>query len=269
MRITPAILATILFGASMPCIAATNRCAIVGHRGGKEFAPENTVAAFRTGFAAGADGCELDVQRTKDGHLIVIHDGTTKRTTGVDRKVSDSTFEELRALDAANWADWKAKGFTEKLPTLDEMLAQVPAGRKVYLHSYMSGDATALLREPVERAGLKPDQVVFLQFYLEPCIAFKRLFPASKAFWLISHSKEKPRDLADLIAKAKAGGIDGLSFDYNFPLDPAAVAQIRAAGLEVHVWTVNKSDDAKRMADLGVDSITTDRPEGLRKELGR
>jgi glycerophosphoryl diester phosphodiesterase len=71
---------------------------IIGHRGASEDAPENTVASFKLGYAQGADGCELDFHSTKDHRLIVIHDGTTKRVAGVDKKVSEQTFDELRAL---------------------------------------------------------------------------------------------------------------------------------------------------------------------------
>src|SRR5262245_27937128 len=75
---------------------------VVAHRGASDEAPENTLAAFRLGFEQ-ADAVELDLHLSKDGHAIVIHDKTTKRTAGLDRPVAEQTLEELKALDAGGW----------------------------------------------------------------------------------------------------------------------------------------------------------------------
>ena len=77
---------------------------LVAHRGASEEAPENTLAAFRLGWQQ-ADACELDIYLTKDGQIAVLHDATTKRTTGVDKPVSQQTMDELKGLDAGRWKD--------------------------------------------------------------------------------------------------------------------------------------------------------------------
>src|SRR5262245_24153707 len=97
---------------------------IIAHRGASHDAPENTVASFQEAWRQKADSAELDIQLTKDGRIVVLHDSTTKRTTGTDLKVSEQTLAELRKLDAGSWKGEKFKG--EKLPTLAEMLATAP-----------------------------------------------------------------------------------------------------------------------------------------------
>lgn len=239
---------------------------IIGHRGASEDAPENTVASFKLGYAQGADGCELDFRSTKDHRLIVIHDGTTKRVAGVDKSVSEQTFDELRALEVGQWGKWKGKGFAEKLPTLDEALATIPEGRKLYLHCYCSEKDIKQVRDAVIRSGKKPEQVVFIAFDLGPCKEFKKMLPQCKAYWLHSCGS-KPPSLDELIQKAKVAGVDGINLDYHFPIDKAFVEKVHHAGLEMHVWTVDDASEAVKLIHAGVDSITTDRPGWLRSQV--
>ncbi|MEJ2748304.1 MAG: glycerophosphodiester phosphodiesterase family protein, partial [Anaerolineae bacterium] len=90
----------------------SNRPLIVAHRGASAYAPENTLAAFERAAELGADGIELDVQLSKDGRLVIIHDFDTARTTNGQGKVSDLTLAELQSFDA---------GEGQKIPTLDEL----------------------------------------------------------------------------------------------------------------------------------------------------
>jgi glycerophosphoryl diester phosphodiesterase len=239
---------------------------IIGHRGASDDAPENTVASFKLGYAQGADGCELDFRSTEDHRLIVIHDGTTRRVAGVDKKVSEQTFDELRALEVGQWGKWKGKGFTEKLPTLDEALATIPEGRKFYLHCYCAESDIKQVRDSVVQSGRKPDQVVLIAFDLGPCIEFKKLLPQCQAYWLCSY-RSKSSSLTELIQKAKAAGVDGINLDHHFPIDKAFVEKVHRAGLEMHVWTVDDVAEAVKLVRAGVDSITTNRPGWLRSQV--
>lgn len=94
---------------------------VFGHRGASAVAPENTMPAFQTALDMGADGVELDCQLTRDGHLVVIHDSTLKRTTGTDGLVKDYTLSQLRHLDAGGWFNPRFAG--ERIPTLEDVLA--------------------------------------------------------------------------------------------------------------------------------------------------
>jgi len=112
-------------------VAQTSAVDIIGHRGASHDAPENTLAAFKLGWEQGADAVELDIWLTKDGKIVCLHDADTKRTTGVLKKVAESTLDELRTLDAGTWKDAKWRG--EKLPTLTEALAAIPAGKRLVI----------------------------------------------------------------------------------------------------------------------------------------
>ena len=96
---------------------------IIAHRGYSGQFPENTLAAFAGALDIGADYIELDVQLSKDGQVVILHDDSLKRTTGVDGKVSDFTYEELAGLDAGAWFDASFAG--EKIPTLEEALTLI------------------------------------------------------------------------------------------------------------------------------------------------
>lgn len=102
---------------------------VIAHRGSRLKAPENTIASFQQAVADGADAIELDVQLSKDGKLVVIHDSTLERTTNGEGKVSDYTLAELKELDAGSWFDAKFSG--EKIPTLQESLVWAKGKTKV------------------------------------------------------------------------------------------------------------------------------------------
>ena len=93
---------------------------VVAHRGFSGAAPENTLAAFRKAIEAGSDMIELDIQLSKDGKIVVIHDETLERTTDGQGRVADRTFPEIRKLDAGSWFGSQFSG--EKIPTLQEVL---------------------------------------------------------------------------------------------------------------------------------------------------
>src|SRR5436190_9554723 len=119
---------TRILAALMTALAATAATAadpvkveLVAHRGASADAPENTVAAIKLAWEQKADASEFDVYLTKDGKIVVIHDATTKRTAGEDKKVADTSLEDLRKLEVGKWKNPKFAG--EKIPTLEEMLA--------------------------------------------------------------------------------------------------------------------------------------------------
>jgi glycerophosphoryl diester phosphodiesterase len=244
---------------------------IIAHRGASADAPENTVASLKLGFEQKADGGELDIHVTKDGKLAVIHDPDTKRVAGVDRKVVEQTLDELRKLDVGGWGDWAGKGFSEKIPTLDEILALVPKGKKIFVEIKSKNETLPPLAESLKRSGLSPEQVVLITFHHEVAAAAKKKFPELKVYWLHSYAKDKQTgqypELDDLIRRAKEAGVDGLNLNHGFPLDAAAVKKIKSAGLGIYAWTVDDPVRARELVAAGVEGITTNRPAALREEL--
>lgn len=243
---------------------------IVAHRGASADAPENTVAAIELAWKQNADASEFDVYLTKDGKLVVIHDATTKRTAGVDVKVADSTLAELRKLDAGTWKDKKFAG--EKLPTLDEMLATVPAGKRVFIEIKCGPEAVPEVDRVVKVSKLKPEQAVVISFNADVVAASKKLRPDLQALWIVSLQPkgQKARTAEELIAKAKEIKADGLDLSATPEiLDKAFGDKVKAAGLKLYVWTVDDAALARKMIAAGVESITTNKPGWLREQLAK
>jgi glycerophosphoryl diester phosphodiesterase len=262
-------LCLVLLGALI--VPSAGAAEIMAHRGASADAPENTISSFKLGYAQGADADELDIHLTKDGKLIVSHDPNTKRTAGVDKKIVDQTFDELRKLDVGNWGKWAGKGFTEKLPSLDEVMALVPKDRKLLIEIKTHTEIMPALVEAINKSPLSAKQTIFISFQYDVIEAVKKQYPDRLAFWLHDYKKDKKTGefpkLDDVIAKAKAAKADGLDLNFNFPLDAKNVKKIKDAGLQIHVWTVDDAAKARELAKAGVDSITTNRPGALRKEL--
>src|SRR4051812_13053462 len=122
LRTLPIVLLLVL--TSMTFAADEPKVEWIAHRGESYLAPENTLAAFKlTWELGGADAGETDIHLTRDNQLVISHDKDTKRTTGTELLIKDSTLAQLRALDAGSWKDPKYSG--EKLPTLAEALATI------------------------------------------------------------------------------------------------------------------------------------------------
>jgi glycerophosphoryl diester phosphodiesterase len=243
---------------------------IVAHRGASFDAPENTVLAIKLAWKQKADASEFDVYLSKDGKIVVSHDPDTKRVAGVDRKVADQTLAELRKLDVGLWKDARFAG--ERMPTLEEMLVTVPAGKRVFIEVKCGPEIVPELDRVLKASGLKPDQTAVIAFNAAVIAAVKKARPDLKAYWLVTLApkKAKPRTAEELIKKAKEIDADGL----DVSADPKVLtrefgAKVKAAGLALDVWTVNDVDLARRMIDAGAESITTDRPGWLRERLGR
>jgi glycerophosphoryl diester phosphodiesterase len=244
---------------------------IIAHRGASFDAPENTVASVRLGWEQGADAVEFDVYLSKDGKIVVIHDRDTKRTAGVDKRVVDQSLDELRALDVGKWKDLKFAG--EKVPTLAEVLALTPAGKRVFIEVKCGPEIVPELKRVLADAKLKPEQTAIISFSADVVAAARQELPDLKSYWIVGLGsyKKKPKKVwtpDELIAKAKEIKADGLDLSADPEITPEFVKKAIAAKLPVYVWTVNDVDLARQMMDLGVLGITTDRPGWLRKQLG-
>lgn len=242
---------------------------IIAHRGASYDAPENTVASFRLGWQQQADANELDVYLTKDGQTVVIHDKTTKRTTGTDLAVADATLAELRALDAGSWKGEQWKG--EKLPTLAEALATIPDKRRFFLEIKCGPEILPEFERVVRGSGKTPSQLAIIAFNYDVVKQAKERMPEVPVYWLVSPKKDSQGlqpSVDELIAKAKAAGADGLDLDSRFAIDAAFVAKMKEAELQLFVWTVDDAAAARRFTEVGVNGITTNRPAWLREQLG-
>ena len=259
--------------ASLPGAGGEPRAVeLVAHRGESFDAPENTLAAFDLAWERDVTTIELDVHLTGDGRAILSHDANARRTTGVDRLIRQSTVEELRALDAGRWKGERWAG--EKMPTLEEALAGIPPGRRCFIEIKEGPEAVPAVARAIEQAAKAPGQLVIISFNAETVAESKRRLPSIPALYLSSFRRDSTTGawsptVDELIATARRTGADGLDLSINGPVDAAFVERVKAAGLEMHVWTIDDPTVALRMARAGVDGITTNRAAWLRDQLAR
>lgn len=244
---------------------------IIAHRGASFDAPENTLGAFRLGYAQAADAGELDIHLSRDGRIVVIHDADTARTAGIARPVVAQSLDELRTLEAGQWGPWRGSAFAEKIPLLTEVLAVVPAGRRLFIEIKVGPEILPEFARVLQASGVPAPSLPVITFNLEVARAAKRLLPAHEVSWLAAYDQDKQTgrfpDIDRLISQARAAGLDGLDLQANFPIDAAFVQKVRAAGLKLYTWTVDDPAVARGLAAAGVDGITTNRPGWLRGQL--
>jgi len=264
-RISQLAASFILLGASTAFSAE-----VMAHRGASKDAPENTLASTRLAYEQGADGVECDLYRTSDGKIAVIHDVSTKRTTGIEGNVEKMTLAEVQALDAGSWMDKKFAG--EKIPSFDELLNAVPDGRKLMVELKGGEELISPMKESLTRVQKKTEQIMFISFKYPALKAVKKEFPQHQALLLASYTIDKttgkPKmELDEAIQKCKDGGLDGLSLSMSWPIDAAFVKKVHDAGLKLSVWTVNDAEKAKQLVAAGADIICTDKPAVISQAL--
>ncbi len=246
---------------------------IVAHRGASHDAPENTISAFRLAWEMQADAIEADFYLTADKQIVCIHDTTTKRVApgSPELTVADTTLEVLRTLDVGSWKD--ARFANERIPTVQEVLATVPDGKRIFVEIKCGPEIVEPLKQHLSVSGLKPDQIVIICFQENVVLESRRVMPQYKANWLTGY-KQKSDDAdwnptqTSVLQALRATGATGLGSNGNLKvINPAFVDAVRTAGHEFHVWTINDADAARDFQKLKVDSITTDRPDYIRSIL--
>ena len=240
---------------------------IVAHRGASHEAPENTVASVALGWTQQADAAEIDVHLTRDGEVVAIHDPTLQRTTGRDARVDALTLAQIRKLDAGVWKGAAYRG--ERVPTLAEVLATVPAGRELFIELKAASGLVSALQRVVVAGPVDVGRIVLISFETDALREAKRALPACRALLLADTPEGAADKRAELIAVCQEAGFDGLGVSAGWPIDACLVAELKAAGLELNVWTVNDVKRARALVDAGVASITTDRPGWLREQLAK
>jgi glycerophosphoryl diester phosphodiesterase len=259
---------------SLALIGTASAVVIVGHRGASYEAPENTMAATNLAWKQGADAVETDIYLSKDGKLIVSHDKTGKRTAGRDVAYADITLAEARELDAGSWKDPKFKG--EKIPLLDEQIKSIPAGKRLLVEIKIGPEIVPELARVLKKMRATEKNITVISFNYDSLKEVRKQLPHLPTLWLLGHpapgakktaTSKQPPTVDEMIRDAKAAKLTGLDLQHTWPLTKADVKKIKDAGLELHVWTVNDATIAKHWVDLGVASITTDRPGWLRQQL--
>lgn len=236
---------------------------IIGHRGASYDAPENTVAAIKLAWEQKSDGAEIDIHLSKDGRVMVSHDGDTARVAGVKLQISKSTSEELRKIDVGSHKGSQFAG--ERMPFLEEVLATIPPKHYMLIEIKSSKEIVPVLKRVLIDSG-KVSQVSIIGFDLDTITEFKKAMPKVPTYYLRSQA-QTPYDgaLIDSISQRKLDGLDlhylGVTKEY--------AEQIHAAGQKLFVWTVDDSAEAKRLLACGIDGLTTNRPGRIRDSLAK
>ena len=244
----------------------TKSVEIIAHRGASYIAPENTMASVMLGWEKDAD-VEVDVYLTKDNQIVVIHDDTTERTAGMDVNVAESTSDELRKLDVGSFKSEEYAG--EQIPFLADIVETIPPGQKLYVEIKCGQEILPYLRELLVQSG-KMSRIVIIGFDLETVTMSKEMIDVP-TYWLKGTEKIKeteqwiPHD-PQLAQTAKEKGLDGLDVHYA-GVTKEFIDAVKASGQKLYVWTVDEPEEAIRLIKLGVDGITTNRPEWLREQL--
>lgn len=235
---------------------------IWAHRGASAYAPENTMPAFEKAIELGADGIELDVHLSRDGEVMVCHDDTVDRCTNGTGKVRKMTCEQLKSLDCSyTFPEYRGV----QMPTLREVYQLIAPTRltvnvelkpRTFLDIGLEQKCIAL----AEEFGMT-DRVIYSSFHftrlrrlrlIDQNIPSALLYESWKSL-LIRHLNHRSRtalhpEFADMFRKE-------------------AVERIHRAGQQVNVWTVNEPEDVRRLAELGVDAIITNKPDLVRSVL--
>jgi len=244
---------------------------IVAHRGASADAPENTISAFQLAWKQGADAIEGDFHLTKDGKIVCIHDADTKKVAGKNLNVATTNYAELSKLDVGKWKH--AKFAEERIPLLSEVLAIVPKGKQILIEVKCGPEIVSVLQKELAKCKLEPSQLAIISFQKEVIALVKKRMPKIKAFWLTSIkqnqvTKKWSPTLEQIVDTLKETNADGLDVKAELQIvDAKFVERLRAENVEFHCWTVDDPTLAKQMRQLGVDSITTNRPKFLREKM--
>jgi len=258
-KTTQTVLIILILFSQLAFVACSKKERIVtGHRGASGHAPENTLSAMKIAIEMGAEFSELDVQETADGEIILLHDSSLKRTSGVDKNIWEVNYAELKGLDVGSWFSEKYKN--ESIPTLQEVINLVRGKMKLNIelkankHEKMLAERT--LKVVIDNDFL--DQVIFTSFKFDEIRKIRELNKEAKVGYIFGRM---PKDV-DVFSE----DVDVLSVNIK-TVDATFMKKAKAAGKEVAVWTVNKPEDMKRMIELEVDRIITNYPDVLRKVL--
>lgn len=245
---------------------------VFAHRGGKGIAPENTLTAFQKSFDLGVDVLELDIHASKDGELVVIHDKMVDRTTNGKGLIAEMTLAEVKKLDAGfNWTDDDGKTFPfrgkdVRIPTLREVFQKFP---DTIINIEPKHDDPSPVKPLCDliKEFKRTDKVIVGSFRDEVLEDFRRNCQGVA-------TSASPSEASGFLARFKVGLNDNYTPIMSALQIPQRIGSfeiitkdyLKAAhesNLQVHVWTINKTENMQHLIELGVDGIMTDYPDRL------
>ena len=265
LLVASATLATVMAAGPATLVAA--------HRGGAALWPENSLLAFRSALALGVDALELDLHLTADGEVVVLHDPSLDRTstgTGAvrDLKLADLAAVRLKSREGAVTAE-RVPTFAQVLdlvaPTSAELLPEIKVDTNRQRYSGIEEKVLALIRA----RGLLA-RTTIQAFQVETIRRLRELEPTARTMLLVARGdveRDRARP-AEAVRRARELGATDLGMNHRL-IDTDVMSAARAAGIRVAAWTVNEESDIRRMVDLGVDILMSDRPDLAKRLMGR
>ena len=264
LLVASATLATVMAAGPATLVAA--------HRGGAALWPENSLLAFRSALALGVDALELDLHLTADGEVVVLHDPSLDRTstgTGAvrDLKLADLAAVRLKTREGAVTAE-RVPTFAQVLdlvaPTSAELLPEIKVDANRQRYDGIEEKVLALIRA----RGLR-SRTTIQAFQVETIRRLRELEPKARTMLLVARGdveRDRARP-AEAVRRARELGATDLGMNHRL-IDTDVMSAARAAGIRVAAWTPNEEADIRRMVDLGVDMVMSDRPD-LAKRVQR
>jgi len=214
----------------------------IAHRGASAYEPENTLRSFGKAVEMGTDMVELDVRKSLDGRLVIIHDSRVDRTTNGKGQVRMKSLVELKELDA---------GMGERIPTLEEAVECVAGRTKLVIELKEDGLEDRVIRV-IKEFGVA-DDVFVVSFKPVRLRAVKELEPDLKTGLILFAS-------VDPLGAARKCGADAVA-PFRWFITRKLAERARAAGMYLFTWTVDEKERAERLRDMGVSGIVTNRPD--------
>lgn len=232
---------------------------IIAHRGASHVAPENTLAAIKKAIELGAEYAEVDVYQTKDGELVLLHDEKLERTTSIKGKIWDLTLEELKQLDIGSWFGKEFKG--EPIPTLREAIQLVKGKIKLNIEIKIKREEPEIVQKVIGliRAEEFEKDCVVTSFDRKTVEEVKKIAPDIETGFIFD--KEYPAGIFE-------GSWDALCCDYRL-VNREFVRKARESKKIVYAWTANSRRVMRKLIDLKIDGIITNRPGLLKKVLSK
>ena len=233
---------------------------VMAHRGLSADAPENTLYAFSDAISVGADFIELDVQQTRDGVLVVMHDSNLKRTTGVNKDIWDVDYADIQNLDAGSWFD--PAYANARIPTLEETLQFVDKRAKLNIEIKPTKHGSDTLEQDVA-------ELITQYQYTDAC------YVTSFSYGSLKKVKEaNPEIRTGYLMSVAYGQFYSLKYADAFSLNKVFVTSqvVNAAhqqGKQIFAWTVNSMSEVRSLRNLHVDSIITDDPVMVQNVISR
>jgi glycerophosphoryl diester phosphodiesterase len=240
---------------------------VIAHRGDSAHRPENTLASFASALEVGASLVELDVQLTKDGHVVVLHDPAVDRTTDGRGDVRQMKLAEVRALSAGYPERFGEAWSGERVPTLAEALALLDGRARIMIEIKKEsisddedGGLEARTIAEIRRLGAA-DHVALISFEHRALVRCRKMAPEITRGHLFSRTP-----LEEIIPAAQDAGC-GIVMPHKSLLNDALAERIHGAGLKLATWVVDEPGELKELARFGLYGVGSNRPGVLLQAL--